>query len=233
MTSPENHPLPDLERRIGYHFADPAILLQAVTHKSRSNEKAGAMLHNERLEFLGDAVLDLVVSQDLFTRYPQLPEGELTRIRAEAVSEKSLASLARDLHLGPLLRLGRGEFLSGGADKDSLLADALEAVLGAVFQDGGYDQVRQVVEPLFREILDRSVKQETGSDYKTRLQELFQSRYGHPPEYVLSRIEGPDHQRIYTVDVVFEGQSIGSGMSGTKKGAEQAAAGEALRRQEG
>ncbi|HKL48935.1 MAG TPA: ribonuclease III [Desulfuromonadales bacterium] len=233
MMNPEDPLVAGLERRIGYHFADPAVLLQAVTHKSRSNERAGATPHNERLEFLGDAVLDLVVSHDLFARYPQLPEGELTRIRAEAVSEKTLASLARDLHLGPLLRLGRGEFLSGGAEKDSLLADALEAVLGAVFQDGGYAQARQVIEPLFRKILDESVKRETGHDYKTRLQELFQSRYGHPPEYVLSRTEGPDHQRIYTVDVLLDGQPIGSGKSGTKKGAEQAAAGEALRRQEG
>lgn len=233
MTTPENPPADDLERRIGYHFDDPALLLQAVTHKSRSNESAAATPHNERLEFLGDAVLDLIVSQDLFARYPHLPEGELTRVRAEAVSEKSLAGLARELGVGSLLRLGRGESISGGADKDSLLADALEAVLGAVFQDGGYERARRVVEPLFRDILDCSVKRETGNDYKTRLQELFQSRYGHPPEYVLSRTEGPDHQRTYTVEVVLDDRSIGSGRAGTKKGAEQAAAAEVLRRQEG
>ncbi|NIQ96651.1 MAG: ribonuclease III [Desulfuromonadales bacterium] len=233
MAKPENNITRGLQRRIGYDFADPAILTQALTHKSFSNESAVETPHNERLEFLGDAVLDLIVSQDLFARYPQLPEGELTRIRAEAVSEKSLAVLARDLGLGPALRLGRGESISGGADKDSLLADALEAVLGAVFCDSGYDRARQVVEALFRGTLDQAVRGEAGNDFKTRLQELFQARYGHPPEYVLSRIEGPDHRRIYTVDVVLDGRTIGSGQAGTKKGAEQEAAGQALRRQDG
>lgn len=223
----------ELERAIDYRFGDHKLLLQALTHKSYSNESPVGAPHNERLEFLGDAVLDLVISQDLFNRYPELPEGELTRIRAETVSEKSLSRLARSLELGPLLRLGRGESKSGGADKDSLLADGLEALLGAVFYEGGYPAAEAVILPLFGRQLERAAHRAEGSDYKTRLQELFQSRYGHPPEYVMTRIEGPDHQRVYTVEVRQQGRSIGRGQARTKKGAEQAAAEQALRLQDG
>lgn len=224
----------ELEERIGYRFADGGLLRQALTHKSYSNEPPGeGAPHNERLEFLGDAVLDLAVSRHLFAAYPALPEGELTRIRAEVVSEGALAALGRQLALGEHLLLGRGEIRSGGADKDSLLADALEALLGAVFCAGGYEEAERVVLTLFAEAIDRAAQRKTGLDHKTRLQEILQARHGQPPTYVMTRVEGPDHQRLYTVEVRFAGEAVGRGQGRTKKGAEQAAALQALRRLEG
>lgn len=220
-----------LEERIGYRFADVALLRESLTHKSFSNEQPGrAAAHNERLEFLGDAVLDLVVGHALFVAFSGLAEGELTRIRAEVVREQELAAVGRRLQLGGCLRLGRGEERSGGRDKDSLIADGLEALLGAVFCDGGFDTARSVIAPLFAASIERSLRRKAGVDHKTRLQELLQARHGTPPEYVLIRAEGPDHQRIYTVEVRFDGETIGCGRGRTKKAAEQHAAGEALAR---
>jgi len=218
-----------LQRRIGYRFNNPALLRESLTHKSFSNEHTGEPVpHNERLEFLGDAVLDLVVSHRIFNDFPALPEGELTRIRAELVSEKGLVAVARDLDLGNCLLLGRGEERSGGRDKESLLADALEGLLGAVFCDGGFECVTSVVDSLFGAAVAFSANRKTGVDHKTRLQELLQARYGQPPTYVLTRTEGPDHQRIYTVEVCLADQTIGVGQGRNKKTAEQAAACEAL-----
>lgn len=220
-----------LEEKIGYRFRDSALLREALTHKSFSNEQPGGNVsHNERLEFLGDAVLDLVVSQALFRAFPALAEGDLTRIRAEVVSEAALAVVGRHLGLGNSLRLGRGEERSGGRDKDSLIADALEAVFGAIFCDGGFESARGVIEPLCAVAIERSARRKAGIDYKTRLQELLQARRGKPPTYALTLTEGPDHQRIYTVEVCSEGQAIGCGRGRTKKAAEQAAAQEALER---
>lgn len=200
-----------------------------MTHKSFSNEQPGRNFpHNERLEFLGDAVLDLVISQLLFRSFPQFPEGELTRIRAEVVSERALAALARPLGLGYCLRLGRGEERSGGRDKDSLLANAFEAVLGAVFLDGGFEAAEVVIERLFSHAVESSACRKAGVDHKTRLQEFFQARHGKTPEYVMLEAEGPDHQRIYSVEVRFDGTAIGRGRGRTKKKAEQEAAREAL-----
>lgn len=223
-----------LEQAIGYCFSDADLLRQATTHKSFSNECSGVPApHNERLEFLGDAVLDLVVSQELFRCFPQLPEGELTRARAEVVSEASLAAQGRKLRIGALLRLGRGESRSGGADKDSLLADAFEAILGAVFCDGDFVAARAVIIPLLGEAIEQGAASGAGSDYKTRLQELFQARYGHPPKYLLVQVEGPDHQRLYSVEVLMEDRVLGRGRARTKKGAQQEAARQALDRLEG
>jgi len=218
-----------LQARIGYRFRSPSLLREALTHKSYSNESPEVPPpHNERLEFLGDAVLDLAVSCRIFQDYPFLPEGELTRIRAEVVSERGLASVGRELGLGPCLLLGRGEERSGGREKPSLLADALEAVLGAVFCDGGFAPAQAAVETLFAAAIESAVRHKTGSDHKTRLQEFFQARHGRPPAYRLAQAEGPDHQRLYTVEVCFDGEVIGVGQGRTKKGAEQAAALEAL-----
>jgi ribonuclease-3 len=222
-----------LEEKIGYRFSDTALLRESLTHKSFSNEQADRDVpHNERLEFLGDAVVDLVVSHALFRAFPGLAEGELTRIRAEVVSEKGLAAIGRQLGLGASLRLGRGEERSGGREKDSLVADALEAILGAVFCDGGFENARRIIEALCIAAIERSARRKAGIDYKTRLQELLQASQGRPPTYALTLTEGPDHQRVYTVEVCSEGETIGCGRGRTKKAAEQEAAQEALARLE-
>lgn len=223
-----------LEERIGYRFRARSLLREAFTHKSFSNEQPGRGLpHNERLEFLGDAVLDLVISRKIFDAFPHLPEGELTRIRAEVVSEKGLAAVGRALGIGGCLLLGRGEEKSGGREKESLTADALEALLGAVFCDGGLEAAGAVIERLFSTAVERSAARPVSIDCKTRLQEILQARHARPPEYVMAFAEGPDHERIYTVEVQFAGAVIGRGRGRTKKAAEQEAAREALASLEG
>lgn len=214
---------------IGYVFKDEGMLCEALTHKSYSNEHPeSAKGHNERLEFLGDAVLDMVVSQRIFLDYPRLPEGELTRIRAEVVSEPALAAVARLLAVGDYLRLGRGEEKSGGRHKESLIANAVEALLGAIYLDGGLEAVRMVVDHLFTEAIEQAFRRKSGIDYKTRLQEVLQARQGSPPAYRLVRAEGPDHDRTYTIEVLHGGRSIGAGSGVTKKAASQQAARQAL-----
>lgn len=223
-----------LEKRIGYQFINIALLREALTHKSYSNEQPGREVpYNERLEFLGDAVLDLVVSDLIFRAYRSVPEGELTRIRAEVVNERGLAEVARGLGMGGCLLLGRGEARSGGREKDSLVADGLEAVIGAIFCDGGLAPAATVIEALFAPYIGESARRKTGTDHKTRLQQLLQGRYGRPPLYVLLAAEGPDHDRIYTVEVLSDGEAIGKGRGRTKKAAEQEAASQALARLEG
>jgi len=224
---PENGSWQKLEQALGYFFTDRTLLAEAVTHTSYSNEQPGEMPHNERLEFLGDTVLDLIVSQYLMDNLPECAEGELTRLRAEVVSLPSLASLARSLDLGSVLLLGRGEERSGGRDKNSLLADALEALFGAIFTDGGFDQARSVILPLFIPLLQLAAV-EQGQDYKSRLQEILQARQRELPVYRLVAVYGPDHERSYRVEAVIEGHLYGSGEGSTKKAAEQAAAKEAL-----
>jgi ribonuclease-3 len=227
------HTLVSLEEKTAYSFRSRALLEEALTHKSFSNERQGETVpFNERLEFLGDAVLDLVVSRYVYRRFPAAPEGELTRIRAEVVNEKSLAHVARRLALGEYLRLGKGEEKSGGRKKDSLLANALEAFLGAVFCDGGFEEVRQVAEELFAGEMERAGRRKAGTDFKTRLQEVLQARLGTVPDYVLSQVEGPEHRRLYSVEVHVDGRVAGCGSGTTKKRAEQEAAREALRKLE-
>ncbi len=223
-----------LEEKVGYRFSDHGLLRESLTHKSFSNEQPGrSVAHNERLEFLGDAVLDLVVSHALFDALPDRNEGELSRVRAEVVSEKSLALLGRGLDLGGGLLLGKGEARSGGRDKDSLIADALEALLGAIFCDGGLERVRPIIEDLFGEPIRFSAQRKSGVDFKSRLQEHLQGRYGKAPDYVLLHAEGPDHQRRYTIEARFEGRAVGEGRGRTKKAAEQEAARRALERLDG
>ncbi len=218
-----------LLREIGYRFVDGDLFREALTHKSYSNEQTGSSVsHNERLEFLGDAVLDMVVSHKIFLAYPDLPEGELTRIRAEVVSEPGLAMVARRLAIGDCLWLGRGEVRTGGREKESLIANALEALLGAIYCDGGLEPVRQVVNRLFSTAIEAAFRHKAGVDYKTRLQEFMQSRHGAPPAYRLVHAEGPDHHKIYTIEVLHGGHSIGSGSGATKKAASQQAARQAL-----
>ncbi len=223
-----------LQQGIGYSFRNVALLREALTHKSFVNENPGHMVAcNERLEFLGDAVLDLVISQRAFADYPELNEGELTRIRAELVRERNLAEVARRIELGPYLEMGRGERRSGGEDKDSLLANAVEALFGAVFLDGGYGAAQEVIEVMFLREIRLAANNEFDVDYKTRLQELCQRVHHQTPDYVLVDESGPDHQRHYSVEVRLKGRRVGAGEGRSKKLAEQDAAKGALESLEG
>lgn len=217
-----------IEKKIGYCFSDKRLALQSLTHKSFSNEQADDVTHNERLEFLGDAVLELAVSDWVYKNYPDVPEGGLTRLRAEVVSEKGLAGIADRLGLGDGLRLGKGEEKSGGRSKPSLLSDALEAVLGAVYLDGGFESAYRVVDVVFSREIEEKAQQRYGSDFKTLLQERLQAAYNQLPEYHLVATSGPDHERIYRVEVHYNGRLIGAGSGPSKKSAEQSAAAEAM-----
>jgi ribonuclease-3 len=220
--------LHELQRIIDYTFADSDLLYQALTHKSFSNEQSEFVLHNERLEFLGDAVLELVISDWVFSHYPDIPEGGLTRIRAEVVSEKGLSGIARQLQLGTGLRLGKGEEKSGGSEKSSLLADVLEALLGAIYRDGGFSAASQVIDKIFSAVIEESALLRYGSDYKTCLQERLQAQYGKLPEYALVQVSGPDHERVFSMEVHSCDKLLGKGSGSSKKSAEQKAAAAAL-----
>ncbi len=223
----QNH-LTELEQTIGYTFTDRQLLLQALTHKSFSNEQVKFVPHNERLEFLGDAVLELVISDWIFSHYPDIPEGGLTRIRAEVVSERGLSEIARQLQIGAVLLLGKGEQRSGGSEKSSLLADGLEALLGAIYREGGFAAVSLVIERVFSAAIKESALLRYGSDYKTYLQERLQAQYGNLPEYLLAQVSGPDHERVFSMEVYFSGKLLGKGSGSSKKSAEQKAAAVAL-----
>lgn len=230
MMSPENmerEHWQTIEEAIGYAFRDRALLAEAMTHRSYANERQESLPDNERLEFLGDAVLDLVISQYLLASLPDSPEGELTRIRADVVALPSLARLAKELRLGAGLLLGRGEERSGGRDKPSLLADALEALFGAIFTDGGFEAARTVVLPLFVPLLQQASVDE-GQDFKSRLQEVLQASQRGLPVYQLTETSGPAHERVYRIDVLINERTFGSGQGRTKKSAEQSAAKAAL-----
>lgn len=218
----------EIERSFGYSFRDSSLLAEALTHRSYANEYNSEDLpDNERLEFLGDAVLDLIISEYLLMALPDSPEGELTRIRAEVVALPSLARLAKSLNIGSALLLGKGEERSGGREKSSLLADAVESLIGAIFIDGGFDAVKDVVLPLFVPLLRKASSVE-GQDFKSRLQELLQGSHRDLPVYELFETSGPAHERTYHVNVLIDKQIRGTGQGRTKKAAEQAAAEAAL-----
>lgn len=221
----------ELERRLGIRLGDPETALAALTHKSYVNEhRAEGRTDNERLEFLGDAVIDLAVSHRLMERCPSAREGELSKLRAAMVHEEGLATVARTLDLGSLLLLGRGEELTGGREKPSLLADALEAVIGAIYLSGGLERVLELVDRFFAEPLERAAAGTIGSDYKTRLQELAQARLGAQPRYRIVAESGPDHSKTFTVELELAGETYGAGEGRSKKDAEQNAAREALKK---
>ncbi|MDB4610190.1 ribonuclease III [Verrucomicrobia bacterium] len=222
------HDLTKLQEALGYSFSDSLLPLQALTHKSFANEQGSSTDHNERLEFLGDAVLELAISDFIFRRYPDIPEGGLTRIRAEVVSEQGLSELARGLELGEELKLGKGEYKSGGQNKPSVLSDAFEALLGAIYLDGGMLVVQQVVERIFSAAIERAAHQRYGSDYKTCLQERLQARYNELPCYELVETQGPDHDRVFFIEVRYQHKLLGKGRGHSKKRAEQQAAAAAL-----
>ena len=218
----------ELARLLGYADGASGRLLVAVTHTSFANEAEDPTEHNERLEFLGDAVLGLLVADALMEAHPSLEEGRLSRLRASLVNAKSLADVARDhLDLGRLLRLGRGEQQSGGRSKDSLLADAYEAVLGAVYLDLGLPAAEHLVRAhLGRQIADLEVRA-AHRDYKTTLQELVQARFRTRPEYVVVGEEGPDHEKLFEVSLRVCGEEVARGRGRSKKTASRAAAREA------
>ncbi len=221
--SPE---LRGLEQLLGHRFRDHDLLRLALTHRSFANER-GLAEQNERLEFLGDAVLGLVTASMLFEDYPDFPEGELSRRKSSLVSEASLANVADDLGLGDLLRLGIGEDRSGGRTKPSLLSNALEAVFGAVYLDAGLSAARTVIAPLLRREMERTTDWDR-RDPKTKLQELVQSQGMRVPRYRMVDEEGPDHAKTFTVECRIDGQTVGLGQGTSKKAAEQEAAREAL-----
>jgi ribonuclease-3 len=211
-----------LEERLGYQFRDRSLLENALTHSSYANEHRDAgITSNERLEFLGDSVLGMVVADHLYREYPNRPEGELTRTRAALVCESSLVEVARSLELGRYLRLGKGEDGDGGRERPSILADATEALLAAVYLDGGITQARRVIRAL---ILTNEEELGASRDYKTILQELVQRESGRTLTYRLVRAEGPDHAKRFSVEVELNGKSVGAGVGRTKKAAEQNAA---------
>ena len=213
-----------LQRELGYRFNDPSLLVRAVTHVSSQRNKSGA--HNEVLEFLGDAVLDLAISDLLMHRFPDKSEGDLSRMRAGLVNSAVLAEKANGLELGSLLFLGKGEERSGGRGKASILAGAFEALLGAVYQDGGYEPARRLVERFFA--TDVQVKQLGQQDYKTRLQEISQMLFREPPVYRIISESGPDHEKRFVTEIAVGGKVLGKGEGRSKKQSEQEAALKAL-----
>lgn len=223
---PEDRYAP-LEEALGYRFRNRSLLAEALLHPSRANEMPERSGDNQRLEFFGDAILDFLVSQLLFLGFPAAREGELTKMRAALVDEANLARVAVELDLGTHLSLGRGEEKSGGREKRSILADACEALLAAVYLDGGSVAARRVVAKFFA--VDGAMAGGTVTrDYKTELQEYAQSRLATAPSYELVAAEGPDHARSYTVRVLLDGATVGEGRGSSKKEAQQAAAREAL-----
>jgi len=219
-----------LQAQLQYVFQDRELLIQALTHRSYAHEHGDpGTAHNERLEFLGDTVLGVVLSHLLYQRFPDLSEGELSKLRAGLVNEQQLKQLAQGLKLGKYLRLGRGEEVTGGRKKSSLLADALEAVLGAIYLEGGYDQASRLIRDLYRLHLEAG---ETVSgqalDSKTDLQEYCQGCLKTTPTYEVIREEGPAHQKVFYVKVRIGNQVIGQGKGHSKKTAEQQAAERAM-----
>jgi len=227
-SAPAEVPLESLDRALGVSFLDPAIRQAALTHRSYAFEH-GTDTTNERLEFLGDSVLGLVVTDMAYASHPEMPEGSLAKLRAAIVNMSALADVARTLGLGDVVLLGRGEELSGGRDKSSILADALEAVFGAVYLDRGLEVARELIERLFRPRMEAYVRGEGDRDYKTILQELASQMLRAMPDYRLEE-HGPDHEKEFTAIVYLGGEPCGRGAGRSKKEAEQQAAREAYAR---
>ena len=217
----------NFEKIIGYDFRNKALLEQALSHSSYANEKKTAGGSNERLEFLGDSVLSIVVSDYLYKHFTQVAEGELTKLRASLVCEKSLHIFAQQIHLGDYLKLGKGEENTGGRERPSILADAFEAVIAAIYLDGGMEPAAKHILRFMPEDIEHGRKP-AFSDFKTVLQEIVQKNPEEKVEYVLIGEEGPDHNKRFVVEVRLNSQVIGKGKGRSKKEAEQLAAREAL-----
>lgn len=217
----------ELENAIGYSFQNPELLTEALTHSSFAHEQHKNMKYNERLEFLGDAVLSIVVSDYIYQHCPELPEGELTKLRASLVCEKSLFDFAKVINLGDYLRLSNGERRNGGAKRPSIVSDAFEALIAAIYLDGGMEPARQhILRFVIPEIEQH--KNHSFKDYKTALQEIIQKNPGEKLEYKLVGSSGPDHNKHFKVEVCLNSNVIGRGGGRSKKEAEQQAAREAL-----
>jgi ribonuclease III len=221
----------DLQLDLGYTFRDTLLLKKAVTHSSHANEKISSEGDNEQLEFLGDSVLGFLVSDFLVRAHPSLTEGQLSRLKGFLVSSANLVKYAERIHLGKYLHLGKGEEKTGGRSKQALLVDAFEAVLGAIYLDGGIEEARRVMLRFFEpQIEDIQGFGRQLTDFKTGLQEHLQARHLGPADYIVASEDGPDHQKLFTVEVMIGGASVARGVGLTKKAAEQAAAREALGR---
>jgi len=214
-----------LETKIGYKFKKKSLIKEALTHKSFAKEKLGnSEPFNERLEFLGDAVLELIISDYLFSTYPQYTEAELSKIKAYAVQESTLADIALKLGIGACLRLGKGEETSGGRKKPSLLANAFEAILAAIYFDGGFKKAKDFTLRNLKERIKTLIKRDLLFDFKTRFQEIVQEKFGVLPRYRVYREEGPEHMKTFEVEVFIKNEFYGSGRGKSKKEAAQKAA---------
>ena len=214
----------ELEAKLEYSFQNKALLLTALSHSSYANEnKSAGLMSNERLEFLGDSVLGQVVSSHLYLSYPKMPEGQMTRLRAELVCEQSLFEVAKTLELGKFIKLGRGEEHTGGRTRESILADAVEAIIAALYLDGGLAVAKNIIDKYILANL-KTMETHQISDYKTALQEQIQRKSGQTLVYELLSESGPDHQKSFTMQVCLNDKPIGIGRGHTKKEAEQYAA---------
>ena len=223
----------ELEKKLNYTFRDPGLLSEALSHSSYANEHRSAGLRsNERLEFLGDSVLGFVTAEFLFLQHPDLPEGDLTRIRAALVCEQSLYEVARKLDLGRYLKLGRGEEAGGGRERTSILADATEAVFAAVYLDGGIGAASALIHRCLLDAEKEEVVEQRRRDHKTPLQELVQRQADQVLTYRLIGEAGPDHDKTFLAEVLLNGAQVGTGSGHSKKEAEQSAAKAALRKLE-
>jgi ribonuclease III len=227
MNTNDHH---EIERKLGYRFHSTDLLEEALRHSSFVNEQPDLDLRdNERFEFLGDAVLNLIVGHILMRRYPDLKEGDLSRMRANLVNESQLARIARSINLGTFIRLGKGEIQTNGREKNSILADTFEALLAAVYLDGGFKAAFNLIDTNFSPLLEGTSPTADHHDYKSKLQEIVQDKQGAMPKYSVIREEGPDHEKTFWIELtVFEVETQGSGKS--KKMAEQDAARRALER---
>ena len=220
----------ELEKKLNYTFRNPALLSEALSHSSYANEHRSSHLNsNERLEFLGDSVLGFVTAEFLFTQHPDLPEGDLTRIRAALVCEQSLYEVAKKLGLGRYLKLGRGEEAGGGRERTSILADATEAVFAAVYLDGGIQEASALIHRVLLDVEREEIVEERRRDFKTALQELVQRQADQVLSYRMIGEQGPDHAKIFQAEVLLNGEPLGSGFGRSKKEAEQSAAKAALK----
>lgn len=229
METDRENRLKSLQEQIGYFFSDPGLLDMALTHRSFINENVAFRLRdNERLEFLGDAVLDLCISDLLMRRYPDFNEGKLSRMRSVLVNEFPLAELGRKYSLGEYLRLGRGEEVSGGRAKTSILANAFEALVAAIYLDGGFDLTLSMMERIFEPMLEQGESEMLFRDFKTQLQEVSQEIFKTIPKYSLIDERGPDHDKTFVVQLAISNRILTTGTGKSKKEAEQAAARRAL-----
>ena len=210
-----------IQEALGHEFTNPDLLHRALMHRSYAAEESLDESY-ERLEFLGDAVLQLAVTHYLFERYPQLSEGEMAKVRAAVVNERTLAELARRMRIGPLVLLGRGESLTGGADKDSILSDVVESIIGGIYLEVGFASTRELIEAHWAPLVDDRASSPGEADYKTRLQELL-AQQGLRPQYTIEE-DGPEHAKVFTAEVFAGDRRLGTGSGTSKKRAEQAAA---------